>query len=188
MTLLETIKEVDARIIAIDGRSAAGKTTLAGVLASGLGASVVHMDDFFLPLELRTPERLAEPGGNVHYERFESEVLPFLRTGEAFSYRRFDCSSMDYCTHRSIVLSGTIVVEGAYSLSPRFGRYWDLSIFLDIDKEEQLERILKRGGPEKAEAFGARWIPMEEKYIAAFGIMDRADIVLDGGAGCQEIC
>ena len=63
-----------------------------------------------------------------------------------------------------------------------------VKFFLHIDKEEQLERILKRGGPEKAEAFGARWIPMEEKYIAAFGIMDRADIVLDGGAGCQEIC
>ena len=45
------------RIIAIDGRCAAGKTTLAARLAKELGGDVIHMDDFFLPLELRTEER-----------------------------------------------------------------------------------------------------------------------------------
>ena len=37
------------RIIAIDGRCAAGKTTLAARLAKELGGDVIHMDDFFLP-------------------------------------------------------------------------------------------------------------------------------------------
>ena len=35
------------RIIAIDGRCAAGKTTLAARLAKELGGDVIHMDDFF---------------------------------------------------------------------------------------------------------------------------------------------
>lgn len=34
------------RIIAIDGRCAAGKTTLAARLAKELGGDVIHMDDF----------------------------------------------------------------------------------------------------------------------------------------------
>ena len=59
-----------ARTLAIDGRAAAGKSTAAALLAAALGAGVVHMDDFFLPAALRTPQRLSEPGGNVHYERF----------------------------------------------------------------------------------------------------------------------
>ncbi|MEI3593674.1 MAG: DUF3842 family protein [Lachnospiraceae bacterium] len=57
------------RIIAIDGRCAAGKTTLAARLAKELGGDVIHMDDFFCRLTLRTQERRSEPGGNVHYER-----------------------------------------------------------------------------------------------------------------------
>ncbi|MCL1877401.1 MAG: hypothetical protein FWF80_00945, partial [Defluviitaleaceae bacterium] len=69
----------DARVIAIDGRSASGKTTLASELAAQTGASVIHMDDFFLPQDLRTEERLNTPGGNVHHERFASEVLPHIK-------------------------------------------------------------------------------------------------------------
>ena len=63
------------RIIAIDGRCAAGKTTLAARLAKELGGDVIHMDDFFLRVEQRTPERMKEVGGNVDYERFEKTVL-----------------------------------------------------------------------------------------------------------------
>ena len=45
------------------------------------------MDDFYLQPHQRTTKRLREPGGNVDYERFETEVLQPLLTGEAFSYR-----------------------------------------------------------------------------------------------------
>lgn len=38
------------RIIAIDGRCAAGKTTLAARLAKELGGDVIHMDVFFCRL------------------------------------------------------------------------------------------------------------------------------------------
>lgn len=62
-------------VIAIDGPCAAGKSTLAKKLAEEIDGQVVHMDDFFLPGRLRTPARLREPGGNVHYERFQEEVL-----------------------------------------------------------------------------------------------------------------
>ena len=74
----ETIK------VAIDGMSCSGKSSLAALLEKIYDCNVFHMDDFFLPREMKTPQRLAEPGGNVHYERFAEEVLtklgtPFLR-------------------------------------------------------------------------------------------------------------
>ena len=62
-------------LIAIDGMCGSGKTTLANYLAKELNASLFHMDDFFLQPHQRTPERLADPGGNVDYERFKAEVL-----------------------------------------------------------------------------------------------------------------
>ena len=80
--------------LAIDGNAAAGKTTLAKLLQAVYDCPVIHMDDFFLPLEKRTPDRLAEPGGNVDYERFLHEVVPALVAGRPVSYRAFDCSVM----------------------------------------------------------------------------------------------
>ena len=74
----------------LDGPCGSGKTTLAEKLSRLYGAPTVHMDDFFLPPELRTPERLNQPGGNIHYERFLSEVLPCLTAGKTFSYGSFD--------------------------------------------------------------------------------------------------
>lgn len=54
-------------ILAIDGRSAAGKSTLAGKLkesldAERLPAALFHMDDFFLPPEKEAPSALPSRG------------------------------------------------------------------------------------------------------------------------------
>lgn len=165
-------------VIAIDGMSAAGKTTAAGYLGELWNAPVVHMDDFFLPSGLRTPERLAEPGGNVHYERFAEEVLPALSSGKDFSYRAFDCSVMALRGTVPVPASSVVLVEGAYAMHPFFGNYADLTVFFPVDPEEQRRRILARNGPEKWVDFRDRWIPMENTYLAAFDIRRRADIVL----------
>ena len=50
--------------VAVLGHNGSGKSTMAAVLADVFSASLVHMDDFFLPFEQKTPERLAQPGGN----------------------------------------------------------------------------------------------------------------------------
>ena len=172
----------DTRIIAIDGRSASGKTTFASRLAAETGGTVIHMDDFFLPPEMRTAERLAEKGGNVHYERFMEEVLPFIRGTMPFSYRRFDCSVMDYEGSVTVDPSSLVIVEGAYSLSPRFGKYYDLSLFMTVDEGRQIERIIKRNGYDKAHVFKTKWIPLEESYFSAFSIEENADCIIC----CQE--
>ncbi len=165
-------------VLAIDGRAASGKSTLAALLEELPGAGVVHMDDFFLPQEKRTPERLAEPGGNVDYERFACEVLPRLRSPEAFSYRRFDCSRMELGGERQVPAGRLRIVEGAYSCHPYFGAYADLRVFSDIAPEEQRARIALRDGERALANFTGRWIPMEERYLQAFAIAQQADLCL----------
>ena len=172
------IAEKGRAVIAIDGMAAAGKTTAAAFLSDLWGAPVVHMDDFFLPLPLRAPERLSEPGGNVHYERFAQEVLPGLISGEAFSYRLFRCSVMDFDGEAKIAAAPIVIVEGAYAMHPRFGDYADVTAFFSVPPEEQKRRILARNGPEKWPDFRDRWIPMENAYHAAFDTRARAGIVL----------
>lgn len=165
--------------VAIDGGSASGKTTLANRLALALHCPVVHMDDFFLPRTLRTRERLAEPGGNVHYERFAEEVLPGLLSGEAFSYGVFDCGAMAVTGTRQIPAADIILTEGAYSLHPRLAHAYDLRILLRVDPALQAARILRRNGPEGQAAFLSRWIPLEQQYFDLCSVAERADLVLD---------
>ncbi|MCM1193801.1 MAG: uridine kinase [Butyrivibrio sp.] len=177
LTALSGVSE-DVKIIAIDGHCAAGKTTFAEQLAQAAGAGLIHMDDFFLPRELRTKERLNEPGGNIHYERFAEEVLPGLRFPAAFEYTCYDCKNKAYGESRRVPASMLRIVEGAYSCHPKFGDYMDIRIFCDIKALEQRARIKERDGADSLPIFMGKWIPWEEKYFAAYKIRERADIIL----------
>ena len=167
-----------AKVIAIDGRAASGKTTLAELLRLAMDAPVVRMDDFFLPPVLRTSQRLSETGGNIHYERFAEEILPFVKGQEAFSYGVFDCGSMTVRGKQAVRPHSWKIVEGSYSHHPIFGEYADYSIFCSVSPDEQIKRIIARNGEKMAERFKNEWIPMEEKYFEAFDICEKADVVI----------
>lgn len=170
--------EMQAPVLVIDGHCGSGKTTLARELAALLDAPVVHMDDFFLPFALRTPQRLSEPGGNVDYERFEQEVLPLIGTGAPFAYGQFDCGS-GQVTRAECPGAKVRIVEGTYSLHPRFMPRWQgmgaLTVFASVPPQEQLRRIALRN-PRLLERFRTEWIPMENRYFAAFQVAEHAMI------------
>lgn len=164
-------------IVAIDGNCTAGKSTLAAFLSEHYNCNVFHMDDFFLRPEQRTPERFAEPGGNVDYERFQEEILnPLLKNG-AFSYRPYDCQTQVLADPVSVLPKRLNIVEGTYALHPYFGNGYDLKIFLSVSPEIQRERILQR--PQFLhELFFSEWIPMEQNYFDRFSIPRQCDIIL----------
>ncbi|MBE6561050.1 MAG: hypothetical protein E7662_07975 [Ruminococcaceae bacterium] len=172
------IPEKRPLIIAIDGRAASGKSTAADILHEVTGAAVIRMDDFFLPPPMRTPERFAAPGGNVHHERFAEEVLPRLAQYAPFTYRIFDCSIMALHGERQVDSAPIRVVEGSYSTHPALGRYADITVFSDIEPSEQMDRIRLRNGEALAQRFQNEWIPMEESYFDTYSIREKADISL----------
>ena len=167
-------------VIGIDGMAASGKTTITALLAERLDASVIHMDDFFLPQGFRTPERLKTPGGNVYYERFKQEVVPYLRCGELFGYRVFDAHKHIYTDTRVIQPTPVIIVEGSYCMHPELGEIYDLKVFCKVSPYEQMQRI-NATRARVAEMFKAMWIPMENRYHAAFDIESKCDLVITSG-------
>lgn len=171
------LQRKDRVVLGLDGMAAAGKTTLAALLSEVYSGAVIHMDDFFLPGELRTPDRLSQPGGNVHYERFKAEVSPHLRENEAFSYAPFDCHAMAYAPLVTVSPSRLMVVEGAYSLHPALGIDFDLKVFLTVPEQEQMSRILTRNGAGMAGQFQKQWIPMERAYAEAYRIPESCGLV-----------
>ena len=166
--------------VAIDGMSAAGKSTLGAFLAEIYGANLFHMDDFFLPEDRKTPERLSEIGGNVDYERFSEEIAG-RDTGEAFSYRPYRCHPEPAGLLSPVEVSprAMSVVEGAYSLHPSLRDGYDLKIFCRVNPATQKARILRRNGAIMLERFLNEWIPLENRYIEKENIVDLCDFVLD---------
>lgn len=174
---IEVLAEKQEKIlIAIDGSCTSGKSTLAEKLASELDCNLFHMDDFFLRPEQRTPERLAEAGGNVDYERFRQEVLFPLKNGNAFAYRPYDCSTGKLKAPVAVAPKRINIVEGSYSQHPYFEDPYDLKVFLKITPQVRQQRIGQRPAFLQ-KRFQEEWIPMEQRYFETFDIENQADMV-----------
>lgn len=167
--------------VAIDGPCTSGKTTLATVLQRRFGGNVLHMDDFFLRPEQRTPERFAEPGGNVDRERFEDEVLAPLAAGKIAQYRPWDCHTGDFAASHNVEPARLTIVEGSYSMHHALRGYYDLMICLTIDSGEQLRRLEARN-PRMLQRFIDEWIPLENRYFASTETRTAADMIVDTAA------
>lgn len=170
------LQERDCLTFAVEGGSASGKSTLAGLLSDVYGCTVFHMDDFFLQPQQRTSERLAQAGGNVDRERFLEEVLLPHSKGKNVCYRRFDCGSQTIQPAEEMAPTRLTVTEGAYSMHPTLAAYYDFAVFLDIDPALQRKRILQRNGTEWGQRFFDEWIPMELLYFEKMNVKDRCDL------------
>lgn len=183
VALLCEIKELRDRgeraIVAIEGRCASGKSSLAAHIKERLGLPVVHMDHFFLRPEQRSEARYAQPGGNIDHERFLKEVLMPLKEGKTPSYRPYSCQTGELGEPITLEPSPVVIVEGSYSCHPALWDHYHRRVFLTVEPEEQLRRIEKREGRSRLKAFRERWIPLEERYFSAYKVEDRCDFQLD---------
>ncbi len=180
LALLMPVIVEDAKLIVFDGPCGSGKSTLARLLAALYDTKPIPADDFFLPPDMRTEERLSQPGGNLHRERFLSEVLEGLRAGGDVCWNRFDCQT-ETLIPRVHPASGVAVIEGSYSHHPEFDDMYEqlnaLRVFVRVDADEQLARVAQRN-PNLRHMFETRWIPLEKTYFEAYDIQGSADSVI----------
>ena len=155
-------------VLALEGASGTGKTTAAEQIKAALdgrvNVSIIHTDDFFLPLYKKSPERLAQIGGNIDYERIKLEVIDHL-SDEFISYGVFDCKKQKIVQCRQLNTGGLLIVEGVYSLHFALGRYYDICALLTSSFENRLDRIKSRESPNNFARFVKEWIPLENRYL-----------------------
>ena len=166
--------------VALDGPCASGKTTLGTALAEIYRCPLIHMDDFFLQPEQRTQQRLENPGGNVDYERFFRQVLAPLCQGQSACFRPWRCHSGDFGSSITVAPAPLTVVEGSYALRPGLGEHYQLGVWVEAPWPVRESRLLQRGGRSCLEQFLAQWIPLENRYFAAYHIKDRCQITYSG--------
>ena len=63
-------------------------------------------------------------------------------------------------------------------MHPELADFYDLSLFIDVQPGTQRGRILKRNTPDLAERHFYLWIPLEERYFAAFSTKNHCSEVI----------
>lgn len=173
----ELLKTKERVIIVIDGMCAGGKSTLAAKLQSLYDATLFHMDDYYLQSYQRTKERYEEPGGNVDYERFKIEIVDNIYN-TYIDYKKFDCNTMTLSNPICVNLNKLIIIEGDYALNPYFGKYYDLSIFVEVNYKNRINRLMKREKNNIGD-FISKWLVYEQLYFDKLHIKDNVDIIFN---------
>lgn len=165
-------------VVSIDGRCGSGKTQLASLMTQLFPCRVLHMDDFYLPLEQRSTNWRETPAGNMDLSRFLEEALLPASGGGELSFRPYDCQSGTLKEPSTLSACPLTIVEGSYSQHPALAEHYALKIFLTCSKEEQARRLKAREG-DYFQSFTQTWIPLEEQYFRSCDTEQKSNIIAD---------
>ncbi len=155
------------RLTAVDGGAAAGKSTLARLLAARLPRSAVLSLDDLLD---------GWPGQFGYRDRLHEQVLRPLARGEAARYQRYDWVAGRFAGWVELAGVSDLVVEGVSALwgcQP----YWSVGIFCQVARPERERRWAERDGPLQPEWLA--WLDAEDRFFATHP-PPRQAIVLPG--------
>jgi para-aminobenzoate synthetase len=163
-------------VVALDGESGSGKSTLAPLLAEALNAALIQTDDFFsghIPYqdwdEFSIQERYEKV---LDWARIREQVLQPLRSGRSARWHAFDfvsglredgTYSMESFAKESHP-ADVILLEGAYSASPKLSDLIDFSILINVPLEVRHARLREREDQEFQQDWHVRWDEVEAFY------------------------
>ena len=178
-------------LIAIDGGSGAGKTTLAALIVKELDAVLIPIDDFFAghiaddKWDDFTIEEKLDKVFDWQYLR-NSAIIPLLDSKPAKWH------SIDF--ELGILPDGTyklksdhtvknpakiILLEGAYSFGPKIADLVDMAILVDVDIEKRHSRLAAREPKEFLDKWHQRWDDVEKHYFSKIRPKNLYDLVVN---------
>jgi uridine kinase len=170
-----------ALLVGIDGCGAAGKTTLANrIQALAQGVTVVHMDDFFLPSQIRKNAPTDEIGGHFDWKRVQEQVLNQVSRGEPGKYQQYNWDTDRLAKWFDVPAHGIVVVEGLYSTRRELANLYDFKIWMDTPRNIRLHRRSERDGKAARDTWEKYWMKGEDAYVEHHRPYAFADLILDG--------
>jgi uridine kinase len=155
------------RVIAIDGRSGAGKSSLAARLQGELGAALVSLEDLY--------------GGWDGLERgidlLVSKVLEPLSAGRAARVPRYDWVSRTWGEPWVLEPPAVLIAEGAGAGARRAAAYAETVIWMEAAPSVRKKRALERDG-ETFAPYWDMWAAQEDLMLAREHTPERADLVI----------
>lgn len=159
------------RFLAVDGRSAGGKTTIAQRLQDALpSAAVVHTDDI--------------AWNHSFFEWTDilvQHVLEPLRAGADVSYRPDAWAAHGRAGGIDVGAAELVIVEGVGSSQQALASRFDATIWVRSDFAEAERRgLIRDGGDAAAAAFWQEWMEAETPFLADDRPWERATVIVAG--------
>ena len=184
--------------VAIDGCSAAGKTTMADELAQVLrdrtDREIIRagIDYFKRAAALRTAYPIDSPEG-YYLDTWDNEairdrlLIPLGPGGD----RRYATGIMEPSAQRALespievaAEDAVLLADGAFLQRPELDDYWDLRVYVDVSFDVVLRRGIERDQQWMTSAAAAeqrylsKYIPGERLYVDQLNPRDRAQVVV----------
>ena len=175
--LLELLSEVFSRrapsVIGIDGPAGSGKTTLSAEIstfAEGAGKSVqtIHMDDLY--------RGWSKPLNSDLYTRMRS-IIEDHRNGAELTFSKYDWLRSEFSPAVTYESTDVLILEGVGSCSSSIRPLHDLSIWIEVNDELGLQRVLTRE-PYLDMDLMRQWQIMERKHFAEDETKNASDFSL----------
>ncbi|MDQ6884473.1 MAG: hypothetical protein M3077_09620 [Candidatus Dormibacteraeota bacterium] len=175
-------------LVALDGGTGAGKSTVAALVAAELGGSVVATDDFFSShvtgAEWDAYTAAEKAALAINWRRLRREALEPLRRGQQASWHPFDFESYDYTTGSGLAdevvtraPTRVIVVDGIYSCRPELADLIDLCVLVDASASVRRQRHDRREGDDEAD-WHSRWDEAENYYFRKVRPPESFDLIV----------
>lgn len=156
-------------VVAVDGRSGAGKTTLADRLSSVLSCPVIHMDDIY-------------PGWDGLTEAVDTladDVLQPIAENRPAQHRLWNWNTGEYDGWADVPAESLMIVEGCGSGSRACAPYLSLIVWVEAPRELRKARGIARDG-ETFRPYWDRWAEQEDSLFALEHTPERADVHIYG--------
>jgi uridine kinase len=156
------------RVIAVDGRSGSGKTSLAAELSTALRAPSVALEDLY--------------GGWDGLERgidlLVSAVLEPLAAGQTARVPRYDWAAGNWSEPWVLEPPGVLIVEGVGAGARRAASFASALVWLEVPAPARRRRALDRDGATFAPHW-EMWAAQEDAMLARERTRERAGLVVD---------
>lgn len=174
----QNYKGQDPFILLIDGDSGSLKTTLANQLSYIFEGNIFHIDDYFIKPVI-TDDLFSKYGSNIDFETINQSVIQNINDKKDVLVRPFDFKTHTHLDYVKAPYKAFNIIEGAYSMHPFLNVKPNIRIFCEVDRKNQLKRILKRSGYRRLWQFIRKWIPKEKAYFKDLSIKEKADIIVN---------
>jgi uridine kinase len=170
--LLDLCKQKERPIIAIDGPAGAGKTTLAReiylALSLEMSVNVIHMDDLY-------------DGWNNALSEDLTQILVYLvsqhKSKKPAVIRKYNWVTSSFAESEEIPPADLLILEGVGSGDKALQDDLATLIWIDIDPEIGVKRVIERDGSQVADEM-KKWVGAQEEYFSQHSTREKADFIL----------